>query len=68
MFSSPMKTRATPARLALVMKFGILWQSVSTWMMIEKGRFISSRRSPIRSKISSQFLLRAKLSSVMNQR
>ena len=30
MFSSPMKMRVTPARLALATKFGILWQSVST--------------------------------------
>ena len=33
MFSSPMKTRRTPARAAFSMKFGSRWQSVSTWMM-----------------------------------
>ncbi len=33
MFSSPMKTRRTPARAHFSMKFGSLWQSVSTWMM-----------------------------------
>ena len=32
MFSSPMKTRVTPARFALATKFGILWHSVSTWI------------------------------------
>ena len=34
MFSSPMNTRVTPARAAFSMKFGILWQSVSTWMIM----------------------------------
>ena len=33
MFSSPMKTARQPARAAFSMKLGILWQSVSTWMM-----------------------------------
>ena len=33
MFSSPMKTRVTPARAAFSMKPGILWHSVSTWMI-----------------------------------
>ena len=33
MFSSPMNTRRTPARAHFSMKFGSLWQSVSTWMM-----------------------------------
>ena len=28
-----MKARITPARFALSMKFGIRWQSVSTWMV-----------------------------------
>jgi len=33
MFSRPMKTRRTPAFAHFSMKRGILWQSVSTWMM-----------------------------------
>ena len=65
MFSSPMKTRVTPARLAFSMKFGILWQSVSTWIIRPSGMPCFSRSSISRSKIGSQSLLRAKLSSVM---
>ena len=33
MFSSPMKRALTPACAAFSMKFGILWHSVSTWMV-----------------------------------
>ena len=33
MFSSPIKTRLQPARAAFSTKFGMRWQSVSTWMM-----------------------------------
>ena len=36
-FSSPMNTRVTPARFAFSMKFGILWQSVSTWIIRPSG-------------------------------
>ena len=64
MFSSPMKTRRTPARAAFSMKPEILWHSVSTWMVAEI-RTPSSRRAINLSKMSSQSLLRAKLSSVM---
>ena len=67
MFSSPMNTRVTPARAAFSMKFGILWQSVSTWMTKRKIRPSCSRNSISRSKIASQFLLRARLSSVMKK-
>ena len=48
------------------MKLGMRWQSVSTWMMKLKFR-PESRNSIRRSKIGSQFLLRAKLSSVMKK-
>ena len=50
------------------MKFGILWQSVSTWMV--KPMFMPSpcRISIMRSNSGSQSLLRAKLSSVMKKR
>ena len=67
MFSSPMNTRLTPARAAFSMKFGILWHSVSTWMIRRKSNLSRSRNSMIRSNISSQDLLRAKLSSVMKK-
>ena len=33
MFSRPMNTFVQPARAAFSMKCGILWQSVSTWML-----------------------------------
>ena len=33
MFSRPMNTRRTPACAAFSMKFGILWHSVSTWIV-----------------------------------
>ena len=65
MFSRPMNTRVTPARFAFSMKFGILWQSVSTWIIRPSGMPSFSRSSISRSKIASQSLLRAKLSSVM---
>ena len=68
MFSSPMKTRFTPARAHFSMKFGSLWQSVSTWMMkLDLDPFSSSRSSISRSRIASQSVLRAKLSSVMKK-
>ncbi len=67
-FSSPMNTRRTPARADFSTKFGILWQSVSTWMMKLKYNFSRSRISISRSKIGSQLRLRAKLSSVMKNR
>ena len=44
MFSSPMKTRFTPARAHFSMKFGSLWQSVSTWMMKLMLNFSTSRK------------------------
>ena len=68
MFSSPMKTRLTPARAHFSMKFGSLWQSVSTWMMKLMLSFSTSRSWMSRSRIGSQSLLRAKLSSVMKKR
>ena len=50
------------------MKPGILWHIVSTCMM-NLMRIPSCSRSTIsRSKIASQFLLRARLSSVMKKR
>src|SRR3569623_1295374 len=67
MFSSPMNTRLTPARAAFSTKFGSLRQSVSTWMMKLTLNFSTSRRWMIRSRIGSQSLLRAKLSSVMKK-
>jgi hypothetical protein len=67
MFSSPMKTRFTPARAAFSIKFGVRWQSVSTWMMRRILILSTSRRWIRRSKIGSQSLLRAKLSSVMKK-
>ena len=68
MFSSPMNTRFTPARRHLSTKFGSLWHSVSTWMMKLKSIFSTSRRWISRSRMISQSLLRAKLSSVMKKR
>src|SRR5215831_4202471 len=49
------------------MKLGSLWQSVSTWMMKPTSSFSASRRWIRRSRIASQSLLRAKLSSVMKK-
>ena len=57
MFSSPMKTRVTPARFAFSMKFGILWHSVSTWIIRPSGMPSCSRSSIRRSKIASQSLV-----------
>ena len=68
MFSSPMNTRRDAGARAFSMKFGILWQSVSTWMMKLMSSFSLSRSWMMRSKIASQSLLRAKLSSVMKKR
>ena len=67
MFSSPMNTRRTPARAHFSTKFGSLWQSVSTWMMKPMLNFSTSRKWMRRSRIASQSLLRAKLSSVMKK-
>ena len=62
-----MKMRRAPAFVAFSMKFGILWQSVSTWMV--KPQWMPSSWSLItRSSRISQSLLRAKLSSVMKNR
>jgi hypothetical protein len=61
-----MNTRRTPARAHFSMNRGILWQSVSTWMM--KWILIpSSFSSMSRSRIASHSVLRAKLSSVMKK-
>ena len=49
MFSRPMNTRVTPARWDFSMKFGILWQSVSTWIMKRTSMPFSSRSLMIRS-------------------
>src|SRR5712671_5049998 len=68
MFSRPIKTRLHPARAAFSMKFGMRWQRVSTWMMNCSPSPSRSRISIKRSKIASQFRLRAKLSSVMKNR
>ena len=68
MFSSPMNTRRTPAWVAFSMKFGILWQSVSTWMVKPMLRPSPTRSWIMRSSSGSQCLLRAKLSSVMKNR
>ena len=65
MFSRPMKTRVTPAATALSMKPGMRWQPVSTWTKISRRTFSSFLSSIIRSKKASQFLLRARSSSVM---
>jgi hypothetical protein len=59
------KTLVTPARFAFSMKLGILWQSVSTWIMRPSGMPSFSRSLIRRSKVDSHSLLRAKLSSVM---
>jgi hypothetical protein len=64
-FSSPMKTRVTPARFGFSTKFSILWQRVSTCIINPSGIPCLSRNSIRRSKIASHSLLRAKLSSVM---
>ena len=50
MFSRPMKARITPARFALSMKFGMRWQSVSTWMVRLALSPSSSRSLISRSK------------------
>ena len=68
MFSSPMNTRRQPARAAFSMKLGIRWTRVSTWMIRRMLIPSPSRSSISRSKIGSQSLLRAKLSSVMKKR
>ena len=68
MFSSPINTRLTPAPVAFSMKFGILWQSVSTWIVKPQAMPSFSRSSITRSSRISQSLLRAKLSSVMKNR
>ena len=49
MFSSPMNTRVTPARFDFSMKFGIWWQSVSTWIMKRMSMPSSSRSLMMRS-------------------
>src|SRR5262245_37676306 len=54
---------AGPLRFA--MKFSILWQRVSTWIIRPSGIPPFSRSSIRRSKIASHSWLRAKLSSVM---
>ena len=46
------------------MKFGSLWQSVSTWIVKRRSQPSFSRSSMMRSSMASQSLLRAKLSSV----
>ena len=69
MFSSPMNTQLHPARAAFSMKPGILWHSVSTC-----SEQFDLEASPARAagsggrRSASQFLLRAKLSSVMKNR
>ena len=67
MFSRPTKARITPARFALSMKFGMRWQSVSTWMVRLAFSPSSSLSLISRSKKLSQSLLRARLSSVMKK-
>ena len=67
MLSIPISARLVPARTAFSMKFGILWQSVSTWIISLTFMFSRSRSAIMRSKIGSQSLLRAKLSSVMKK-
>ena len=49
MFSSPMNTRVTPARLDFSMKFGILWHIVSTWIIRPSGILSTSRSLASRS-------------------
>jgi hypothetical protein len=67
MFSSPIKTRRTPAWVVFSMKLGMRWHSVSTWIV--KPIFNPSPRSSIRRSTNfSQSRLRAKLSSVMKKR
>ena len=57
-----------PARPAFSMKCGRRWHIVSTWMMNLMFSFSRSRISMRRSKMLSQSVLRAKLSSVMKKR
>src|SRR6516164_2055280 len=49
-FSNPMNTRVTPARFAFAMKFSILWQRVSIWIIRPSGIPPFSRSSIRRSK------------------
>ena len=45
MFSRPMNTRSTPARPAFSMKRGILWHSVSTWIVsVKRQAFLLAQR------------------------
>ena len=56
----------TPALAHFSIKFGNLWQSVSTWI-VKVTSIPSSRSWMMRSRMISQSLLRAKLSSVMKK-
>ena len=67
MISMPTRTRLVPARAAFSMKRGILWQRVSTCTISLTLKPWFSRRSMMRSKIASQSLWRARLSSVMKK-
>src|SRR5262245_28340281 len=67
MLSRPISTRLTPARVAFSMKFGILWHNASTWMTSLIFILSRSRSAMRRSKIASQSLLRARLSSVIKK-
>ena len=68
MFSSPMNTRRTPACAAFSMKFGILWHSVSTWMVKPIFGQLAGPQRDQAVEQRSQSRLRAKLSSVMKNR
>ena len=57
----PDSFRRTPALAHFSMKFGNLWQSVSTWIVKLSLHPSLSRRSIIRSRSASQSLLRAKV-------